>query len=252
MRIFSKERINLQFTLDIHCHTVNSGHAYSTITENAAYAASIGLTHIGISDHAPAMPGGAHLYHFTNLWILPEIIHGVRVFKGVEVNISNLEGTMDLADEFLKKMDFVIASMHRGVFPPTDCDTHTRAAIAAMEHPHVHILGHPGDFWFEIDIEAVVKAAARTNTIIEINEKTLDPDSYRYVSEDLFVQMLKLCNELKVPVLASSDAHFSTLVGDYHRAKALIEKVGIDQDLVLNTSHEKLLAAIARKKVLTS
>lgn len=242
----------MNFTLDIHCHTVNSGHAYSTITENAAHAASIGLTHIGISDHGPGMPGGAHLYHFTNIWVLPDVINGVRVFKGAEVNISNPEGKLDLEDQWLSKMDFVIASMHRGVFPPADRETHTRALINAMENPHVHILGHPADAWFEIDVEAVVIAAARTNTIIEINEKTLDPDSYRHVGEGLFAKMITLCKQHKVPVLASSDAHFSTLVGDFHRAKALIEKMDMDENLVMNTGHDRLLSAIARKKALIS
>ena len=236
----------MQFILDIHNHTVNSGHAYSTIMENAAFAASIGLTHIGIADHAPAMPGGAHLYHFANLWILPEVIHGVRVLKGVEANILNINGDVDLDAALLKKMDFVIASLHRGVFPPTDSETHTKAIINAMENPNVHILGHPGDSWFPIDVEAVVKAAARTNTIIEINEKTLDPGSYRYMSEEFFVNMIELCMAHNVPILASSDAHFATLVGDVPRAKKLIEKLNVNEELVLNTCSNRLFAALQK------
>ncbi|MCL2388696.1 MAG: PHP domain-containing protein, partial [Defluviitaleaceae bacterium] len=87
----------MRFVLDVHCHTVNSGHAYSTVSENAAHAAQIGMECIGISDHAPGMPGGAHIYHFSNLWSLPEIINGVRVFKGAECNIMNINGDLDLS-----------------------------------------------------------------------------------------------------------------------------------------------------------
>lgn len=238
----------MNFTLDIHCHTVNSGHAYSTVSENAAHAASIGLTHIGVADHAAGMPGGAHLYYFTNMWILPEVINGVRVFKGIETNIMNYNGELDMDNRFLAKMDFVIASLHRGVITPSDKKDHTNAIIKVMENPHVHIIGHPGDCFFEIEVEKIVEAAARTNTIIEINEKTMDPDSYRYTKEELFINMIELCNEYKVPILASSDAHFATLVGDFARAKAAIEKTDIDENLVLNTCPNKLMNTIAKKK----
>ena len=194
------------------------------------------------------MPGGAHLYHFANIWVLPEEICGVRVLKGAEVNILDASGKVDLGSEWLGKMDFVIASLHRGVFPPQDRAAHTQAMINAMENKNVHILGHPGDYFFDIDVEAVVKAAAKTGTIIEINEKTLDPGSYRHMGGDFFARMIELCKLHRVPVLASSDAHFSTLVGDVPRAWALIEASGIDQNLVMNTSADLLLNKINSKR----
>lgn len=239
----------MNFVLDVHCHTINSGHAYSTICENAAHAAAIGLTHIGISDHAPAMPGGAHLYNFRNLHTLPDEICGVRVFKGVECNIMNDAGELDLPANLLAKMDFVIASLHRGSFPPTDRDTHTRAMISAMENnPDMHILGHPGCRFFDIDVEAVVAAAARTRTIIEINNQSLTPDSYRFKGREIFLEILNFCKKYEVPVLASSDAHFCTKVGELSLAKEIILASGISEKLVLNTCAEKFLAAVKSKK----
>ncbi|MCL2355976.1 MAG: phosphatase [Defluviitaleaceae bacterium] len=236
----------MNFVLDVHCHTISSGHAYSTITENAAHAAKIGMKYIGISDHGPAMPGGACLYNFTNLWSLPEEINGVRVFKGAECNILS-GGKLDLESNLLAKMEFVIASFHRGTFPPTDKATHTRAAIAAMEND-MHILGHPGDCFFDIDIEAVITAAARTKTIIEINNQSLNPESYRYNGNATVEEILHFCKKKHVPVIASSDAHFSTYVGELSRAKALIEASGINEELVLNTSVERFLTAIRAKR----
>jgi putative hydrolase len=238
----------MEFILDVHCHTVNSGHAYSTVSENAAHAAKIGLTHIGIADHAPAMPGGAHIYHFTNIWSLPEIINGVRVFKGAECNIVNTNGDIDLSSDVLAKMDFVIASLHRGAFPPTNRDAHTRAIIAAMENPQLHILGHPGCFFYEIDVRPIVEAAARTKTIIEINNQSLNPDSHRFNGNEIFLEILKYCKKYNVPILASSDAHFCTAVGDLARAKELIQAAKIPKGQVLNTSVELFLNAIKKKK----
>jgi len=238
----------MKYILDLHCHTVSSGHAYSTITENAAHAASIGLTHMGIADHGPGIPGGAHLYHFLNITALPDYIHGVRILKGAEANIMSYDGELDLPKVALKKMDFVIASMHRGVLHSAGHKANTNAIICAMENPNVHIIGHPNNITYPIDIEAMVKAASRTKTIIEINNHSLIPGSFRYNGNEEIIQTINLCKEYGVHILASSDAHFHESVGDFKFATDLIEASGIPEELVVNTSYERLCNAINMKK----
>ena len=238
----------MEFILDVHLHTVLSGHAHSTLSENAAHAASIGLKFIGMADHGPGMPGGAHLYNFGNLWSMPDYMHGVRIFKGVEANILNIEGKLDLPDGLLKTMDFVIAALHMGIVVPTTKMEHTKAVISAMENKNVHILGHPGDKRFELDMEEVVRAAARTKTIIELNNQSLNPGSHRYHGDDVFLEMLNLCKKYGVPVLASSDAHICTNVGELAAAKSLLCKAGLAEHEVLNTSEKRFLAEIEAKR----
>jgi putative hydrolase len=238
----------MNFVLDVHCHTVASGHAYSTVTENAAHAASLGLTHIGIADHGPAMPGAPHFYFFGNMRVVPEVMHGVRVLKGAEVNICDYDGRLDLPEETMERMDFIIGSLHRGIVPPTNKADHTRAFVAAMQNRWISILGHPGDSWYDIDYEAVVEAAARTHTIIEINNLTLKPISLRYHGEEPQRRLLSLCKEYNVPVLASSDAHYHTDVGELTEAKRLILESGIPASQVLNTDPALFFAAVARKR----
>jgi len=238
----------MQFFLDMHCHTVASGHAYSTIAENAAHAKAVNLTHIAITDHGPAMPGGAHLYAFSNQLCLPEYMYGVRVLKSAEVNILNHNGKLDLPTSLLQRMDFTIASLHRGVCPPTSKEEHTKAIISAMEKATVSILGHPFDFHFYIDIPAGVAAAPPPHTIIEINNQSLNPQSVRYNGDSQQLQLLALCKEYNVPVIASSDAHFCTLVGQLDKAKALIQSSGIPESLVLNTNQDLFFAAVKRKR----
>jgi len=242
----------MKYVLDVHCHTISSGHAYSTITENAAHAASIGLTHIGIADHGPDMPGGAHRYHFYNMGALPDMIHGVRILKGIEANILNHEAELDFPNQYLAMMDFVIASMHREVIIPADCTANTAALVNAMENPNVHIIGHPINVVYDIDMVAVVKAAAKTRTIIEMNNHSLIPGSFRYNGEKPFEEMLALCKEYGVQILASSDAHYHTSVGNFDRAKLLIEAAGIPETQIVNTCVERFFAAIKAKKELMS
>jgi len=240
----------VKFVLDVHCHTFASGHAYSSITENAAHAASIGLTHIGIADHGPAMPGGPHFYYFGNMQIVPDYIHGVRVLKGAEVNIINHVGAVDLEDSYLERLDFTIASLHRGVVPPTHAADHTFATIRAMENRWVSILGHPADGFFDIDIEAVVAAAAQTHTIIEINNQTLNPISFRYSGDEPQRRLIQFCKEYQVPMVVSSDSHYHTQVGEVTWAMALIKEADIPESQILNTDPALFFAAINRKREL--
>jgi len=207
---------------------------------------------MGIADHGPNMPGGAHLFHFMNLGVLPSVIHGVHILKGMEANIISYDGELDLPRAALAKMDFVIASLHRVVLPTASCKANTNAVIGAMENPNVHIIGHPNDVSYDIDIEAVVEAAARTRTILEINNSTLVPGSFRFNGEEDIANTIALCKAYGVHILASSDAHYCTSVGSFGLAKPLIEASGIPEALVINTSVEKLFDAIKAKKELMS
>jgi len=138
--------------------------------------------------------------------------------------------------------------MHREVIPPATCAENTAALVNAMENPNLHVLGHPINTVYEIDLPTVVKAAAKTRTILEMNNHSLIPGSFRYKGEGDYVEMLRLCKEYNVNILASSDAHYHESVGNFTHAKRLIEESGISQELIVNTSIEKLNAAIQNKK----
>ena len=145
-------------------------------------------------------------------------------------------------------MDFVIASLHRSVYTPNNKANHTQALIKAMENPNVHIIGHPIDVHYDLDIKAVAEAAARTLTILEINNQSLNPIGFRYEGEERHMQLLELCKQYGIPVLAGSDAHFCTEVGEMWRAITLIEAVGLPCCQVLNTDVELLYRAIGKKR----
>ena len=108
----------MNFKIDLHTHTLNSGHAFSTLSENIEQASKVGLKVLGISDHGPAMPGGTHRFYFQNFGIIPRQIKDLRLLCGVEANIVDAHGNLDLPDGELSLMDFVIASLHGAVIQP--------------------------------------------------------------------------------------------------------------------------------------
>ena len=76
-----------EFVLDIHTHSLASGHAYGTIREMAAAAAEAGLQVLGLAEHGPAIPGAVHPFYFTNLGVIPKSLYGVQIMHGCEADV---------------------------------------------------------------------------------------------------------------------------------------------------------------------
>lgn len=238
----------MKILADTHTHSMASGHAYSTIQENIRAAAEKGLKLIALTDHAPAMQNTTSHAYFANLHVIPEELFGVRVLKGVELNIIDFEGTLDLDEQTLSRLDISIASLHTPCISPGTKEENTRACICAMENSLVDILGHPGDPRYPMDFEEVFKVAKRTGTILEINNASLVPGGIRSGSDENIEQILRMSMKEDVPVVVSSDAHFYTGIGDIFYVERIMEKVGFPEDLVLNTDPQKLLYTIKRNK----
>lgn len=238
----------MKILADTHTHSMASGHAYSTIQENIRAAAEKGLELIAVTDHAPAMQNTTSHAYFSNLYVIPDELFGVHVLKGVELNIIDFQGTIDLDERILAKLDISIASLHTPCIAPGTKEENTRACIHAMENPLVDILGHPGDPRYPIDYEEVFKVAKRTGTLLEINNASLVPDGFRAGSDGNIEQILKMAMKEDVPIVVGSDAHFYTGIGDIFYVEKLMEKVGFPEDLVLNTEPQKLLYSLKRKK----
>ncbi len=231
--------MNRRYKLDVHCHTISSGHAYSTVTECAKGAEENGLDLIAITDHAPKMPGSCSYLHFLNLNVIPDKLFGVEILKGAELNILDKFGKVDLPEKLLQKLDVVIASLHIPCIKPMSYDDNTAAMINAMKNPCVNILGHPGDPRYPFDIKKVVLAAKETNTAIELNNTSLSPNNGRYDGPDTMLEILRECKKQQVNIIFGSDAHFYTNVGNFSDVEKLTDEIDFPQELILNTDVDK-------------
>lgn len=241
---------NMFIQTDTHCHTISSGHGYSTLGEMAAMASRKGLKLLAMTDHGPAMPDAPGPTFFRNLRVIPDHLSGVEILKGVEVNIMNFQGKLDLSDAVLKDLDFVIASLHYPCIKPGTLQENTEALIQAVKHPFVSVLGHIGNPQYPIDGVAVIRAVKEHGKLIEINNSSLKPNSFRRGSWDNCLHLLQLCKEQALPVVVASDAHIACDVGDYREAEALVKEAGFPEELVLSTCREKLMAYLVRGRAL--
>lgn len=232
--------------LDLHTHTVASGHAYCSLREMAKAASDKGLELLGITEHAPKMPGSCTSFYFQNLKVVPRELYGIRLLLGCEANILDPEGHIDLEDKVLRGMDVVIASLHLPCMKPGTCRENTDAYLGVMKNPYVNIIGHPDDGRYEVDYRALVEGAKKYGKVLELNNHSLQPDCSRQNALANDTRMLTLCKEYRVPVIINSDAHFDTLIGEFHEAVALLEKLDFPEELVLNRSVEALKGHINR------
>ncbi|MGL5652368.1 MAG: phosphatase [Paraclostridium sp.] len=224
--------------IDLHCHTIASGHAYSTIKENIDEAKSKGLKYVGVSDHAPNMPGSTHPFYFGNLGVIKEEINGVKVLKGIEANIMDFDGNIDIPSDVVGKLDYVIASFHPPCITPGNIHENTKAILNVMENEEVKIIGHLDDSRYPVDYEKVVVKAKETNTLLEINNSSLRPNSFRVGAIENAKVLLNLCKKHEVNVILGSDAHIYYQVGSFENCTKILEEVNFPGNLVVNFNEE--------------
>ena len=230
----------MKLIADMHTHTLASGHAYSTVNELALAASTLGLQGLAITDHGPALPGGPHRYHFCAMRFIPRTIAGVRIFRGVEANILDEKGRLDLEQGVLEELDYVMAGLHENCgFCGSGIDDNTRALLAVMENPRVKCISHPGNPLFPLHYEEVVMGALATDTALEINNSSLGLS--RKGSCDNCVEIARLCARIGAPIMIGSDAHISQGVGVFDDALKLAADAGIVEGQVINASMERLL-----------
>ena len=241
----------MRLLADLHTHTVASGHAFSTLTENAQAARARGLELIAITDHGPSVPQGAHAWYFWNLKIIPSVLDGVRLLKGCEANLSlDSDNGLDLPDQILGWLDFVAVGFHPTTgFDSPDRARNTDALLRIMEHPLVDQITHPGnEAEFPLDLAAIVAAAVRNNVILELNDHSFDPTSSRAGSGAREREFAQAALAAGAPVSIGSDAHYALFVGHFDAALAVAEEIGLTEDRVVNRSADAVLAHLTGKR----
>ena len=227
--------------LDVHTHTLASGHAYNTIMEMAQEAANRGLQILGITEHAPGIPGTCDPIYFRNLHVVPRRLYGVRLLLGAELNILDTKGTLDLDEYYYKMLDIRIAGVHSLCWKGGTKEENTAGVEAAIHNPWTHIISHPGDGTAELFFEPLVLAAKESKTLLEINNSSLNPVRHKETAVANNLEILRLCKQYEVPVILGSDAHFAFDIAEYDFIYPLLAETEFPEELIMNDKPEKFL-----------
>jgi DNA polymerase (family 10) len=189
----------------------------------ALAARARGYAYYAVTDH----PRGTLTEQDLEVNALNERLKPFRILKGIEVNIR-VDGSLSLPDEVLAERDWVVASIH-GAF---DRDA-TERTLAAMENPHVDMIGHvtsrkinirpPSD----VAVERIVEKALETGTFLEINSQ---PNRL-----DLRDTHARLAGEAGVKIVVNTDAHQLSALQHIEMGVAQARRAWLTKEQVLNT-----------------
>jgi len=234
----------MQILADYHTHTVYS-HGKGTIEDNVREAISKGIKTIGISDH-----GYKHMTYgikYKDIYKMREEIDSLKlkyknidILLGIECNILDDSGNIDVDENILKVVDYIMAGYHFGSTPTSikgvinHCDNYlfktkkakqynTKAIINAMRKHNIFAITHPGDKG-EVDIVEIAKVAKETDTRLEIN------GGHGFLS----VKQIEAIKSIKNKYIIGSDAHVPENVGNFDLAMKIIEEANLDVSLVEN------------------
>ena len=230
----------MNFSSDLHTHTIVSGHAYTTLLENIDFCSKNGIKVLGTSEHGPLMPGAPHEWYFGNLKVLPRVINGVIVLKGCEANITDTNGTLDIGNFESKFLDYIIASFHEPVFPSRNIEENTQAMINAIDkNKKVKIVGHLGNPSYDLDYEAIIKKAKEKDIMIEINNSSILGKS-RVGSKPNCTTIAELCKKHSARIILTSDSHICFTIGQFDASIQLLKSIDFPVELIMNDP-DKLL-----------
>ncbi len=226
---------------DMHTHSIASGHGTTCTISDMAKAASVkGLKLLGITDHGPATLAAGTPSYFRSLTFSPRKRFDVELFYGIELNILDHNGAIDLDEELLSKLDYAIVSMHAQNYTSDTIENNTTAYINAMKHPSVKILGHCDNPNFPANYEALALCAKENGVAFEINEASLAPYGYRGDTQANNREILRCARKHQVPILLSSDSHGSEHIGDFTYAADFVHQECFPEELILNNQLPKL------------
>ena len=234
----------MQILADYHTHTKYS-HGKGTIEENVLEAISKGIKTIGISDH-----GYKHLTYgikLNDIYKMREEIDklndkysNIKVLLGMECNILDNRGNIDINDKIIENCDYIMAGYHFASTPTSlksmlnHCNNYmikndkskeynTESIINAMKNNNIFIITHPGDKG-DVYIEEIAKVAKDTDTRLEINS------SHGFLNTNQLAKIKNIGNKF----IVGSDAHIPQNVGNFDLAMKIIKESNLDLSLVEN------------------
>jgi len=212
---------------EMHCHSSWSADGKATIEEMALAAAARGYAFLCLTDHSHYLREGKLEEQWREIESVNARLESFRVLRGIEANIT-AKGTIDVLDEVLAELDWVVASLHTSLDrSPTD------RVLAAIDNPHVDCIGHltgrrisrrPGA---ELDLDRVVERAVSTRTAIEINSQ---PDRL-----DMRDSHARFAGEAGVLIPVNTDAHSTAALGYAELGIGQARRAWLTKEQILNT-----------------
>lgn len=232
--------------LDVHTHTIASGHSYSSMNEMVNEANAKGLQLLGMVEHDVGIPGTCDPIYFKNYHVVPRVFNGLKIILGIEVNILDYDGKLSISDDLYQCVDYCMAGIHFHCYKPGSIEQNTNAVIETIKNPHISVIVHPDDGYCPLDYEKVVLAAKKYHTLLEVNNNALRSSS-RLNSRENVIEMLQLCKKHQVKIILGSDAHIHFDIMNFDHIEGILEEIDFPKELIVNYDVDEFLKYIDKK-----
>lgn len=243
---------NKDILVDLHVHTIKSGHAYSTLFENHSYAKEVGLKKIAITDHF----FGERIEFDNELWYflgLKECVDksNIDILAGIELNIGQIHNHL----QTLKSLNVRIGSIHNYVqdFRYKPLEYLEDSILHYVTNRYINILGHPCRGLYEITalnsidgnisiefkkyMQWLIDLAKKYNIPLEVNEASL---AYDERNAGYIKYMLELAKENKNLISLGSDSHICFSIGKFDLALKMLNETNFPMELIINCNGDLL------------
>jgi putative hydrolase len=215
--------------VDLHVHSLFSACGLHTILELLEQGRRIGLKAMAITDHGTAI-GGRLTSVFFERFTPP--CPDVKLYKGIEHNILDEKGTVDIAWQFMPFIDILLVGVHPNLPPRRPKEYYTGMAIAAMENnPFVDILTHPNDPLYPLDYRRIADKAREKGMALELNHSKV---LYKRTTVEDTLALIYACKEAGCLMAVNSDTHALLELGRDDMVRPLLEKAEFPQELIVN------------------
>lgn len=232
--------------IDLHLHTIASRHAHNTILEYINQAKKLRMKVIGISDHGPSDESTtADEVYFMVIGRIPKVINGIRVLKGIEANIIDSNGNLDISNDTVNRLDYVLANFHEGsIYKDQGIKKNTDAMIKTVRSGKINIISHPfHTAHFPIDITRVAEEACKNNVLLEIDLHYID----RHINKGKSLvylgnikEIVRIVKKNKKKIIVNSDSHNIWELADDRPLKKIQKEIGLTNNLIINNYPREL------------
>ncbi|MBN1308504.1 MAG: hypothetical protein JXA18_11335 [Chitinispirillaceae bacterium] len=231
--------------VDFHVHSIFSLCGLHTVLELLEHGRTIGMRGFAVTDHGPALGGRLNTVFFER-FVSPDPHFGI--LKGIECNLLDREGAIDLPGEYLRFLDILLCGFHHNFPKGLGRQAYTGIMLAALRrNPMVDIVTHPNDAAYPVDYGALAEAAAAAGAAIELNNSKL---RYPRSTPAEAVALLVACKEMRCRVAVCSDTHAIHELGDDAAVAPLLRQVDFPQELIVNRTAAAAFDFVEQRRAL--
>jgi len=234
-------------TYDKHIHSIRSLCGPMTMGEIVATAASKGVRGICVTDHGMAMEVPRFQFHiFCKRY--PDMVDGVRVFKGIELNVLDEAGHLDVPTELLPVFDYIAVGLHpvEPLLPDRGAKANTDALLNVFHNnPWIDALAHPTQRSHPLEFQRLLPVMAAEGIAFEVNDCNL---RYGKATVEATAEALASAVIHGVPVVANSDAHVFHELGEDDNIARVFDMASLDPIIAVNAREKTLTAFLTERR----